>query len=327
MDKVVSIIVPCFNGEKFVDRCLRSIEIQEYSAIEIVVVNDGSTDQSEEKILSWKKKFEKQKRRLLYVKQENQGAGSAINQGLKYVSGAYLSLLDVDDEYLLGAISERVEYLENHRDISVVRSNGWIVNTKSKYPFVCEKVEKEKEDIFLPLLRGETNNWAGSYMVRTSALFQFYPDREIYKSRYGQNLQILLPLVYKSKCGFIDKPHMNYIRQEYSLTQTANSRDVFKKDIENAKGFRDIRIHMVNTIVKDSEKELLIKKIEGAYWRNIMTISLNNKNSSELENAYKKLQEYENATLDDKINYYSMISKTRFYLLRIIRKIRNTVLH
>ena len=54
MNKKVSIIIPCFNGERFIDRCLHSIEIQNYPHIEVVVVNDGSIDQSESKILEWK---------------------------------------------------------------------------------------------------------------------------------------------------------------------------------------------------------------------------------------------------------------------------------
>ena len=124
MNKIVSIIVPCFNGERFVDRCLHSIEIQNYPYIEIVVVNDGSTDQSENKILEWKKVLKNKGIQLIYIKQKNQGLGSAINTGLKYVSGSYLSLLDIDDEYLQNALAERVEFLERHEDIDVVRSNG-----------------------------------------------------------------------------------------------------------------------------------------------------------------------------------------------------------
>lgn len=50
MNKKVSIIIPCFNGERFIDRCLHSIEIQNYPHIEVVVVNDGSIDQSESNI-------------------------------------------------------------------------------------------------------------------------------------------------------------------------------------------------------------------------------------------------------------------------------------
>ena len=86
MNKKVSIIIPCFNGERFIDRCLHSIEIQNYPHIEVVVVNDGSIDQSESKILEWKEVLENKKISLIYIKQKNQGIGSAINTGLKYIS-------------------------------------------------------------------------------------------------------------------------------------------------------------------------------------------------------------------------------------------------
>ena len=176
MNKTVSIIVPCFNGERFVDRCLHSIEIQNYPYIEVVVVNDGSTDQSESKILEWKEKLESRGIFLIYIKQKNQGLGSAINTGLKYISGEYLSLLDIDDEYLQGALSERVEFLENHKDMDVVRSNGWYIRKNGKSLFVYDECEKEIYNLFVALLEGKTNNWAGSYMVRVSSLFRFYPD-------------------------------------------------------------------------------------------------------------------------------------------------------
>ena len=132
MNKKVSIIIPCFNGERFIDRCLHSIEIQNYPHIEVVVVNDGSIDQSESKILEWKEVLENKKISLIYIKQKNQGIGSAINTGLKYISGEYLLLLDIDDEYLQGALLERVQFLESHREMDVVRSNGWYVRKNGK---------------------------------------------------------------------------------------------------------------------------------------------------------------------------------------------------
>lgn len=65
-------------------------------------------------------------------------------------------------------------------------------------------------------------------MVRTSALFDFYPDREIYQSRFGQNLQFLMPLTYKKKCGYIDEPQMIYNIQEDSLSKHLISRRLRK---------------------------------------------------------------------------------------------------
>ena len=177
MNDLVSIIVPCYNGEKFVDRCFNSILKQDYARIQIIAVNDGSTDQSEQRILAWNDRFKNAGMQLVYIAQENKGPGGAINTGLKAVSGEFLSLLDVDDEFLESAISSRVAFLNEHKDIDVVRSNGWYNRKSGKNLFMYDDAEKKIGDVFSALIVGKTNNWAGSYMVRTSALFAFYPDR------------------------------------------------------------------------------------------------------------------------------------------------------
>ena len=324
MNKKVSIIVPCFNGGYFVDRCLRSIEIQNYPDIEIVVVNDGSTDQSEAKILVWKKRLENKGICLIYIKQKNQGSGSAINTGLKYISGEYLSLLDIDDEYLQGALSERVEFLENNKDIDVVRSNGWYIKKNGKSLFIYDEYERRLDNIFTALLEGKTNNWAGSYMVRVSSLFNFYPDREIYQSRYGQNLQLLLPLVYKKKCGFIDKPHMNYNQLESSLTKTTDVNNREKLSLDNARGYQDIRKYMVDLIVREKkEQEYFLCLVENAYLRVVMQIASTFKNNYLMKETFSKLTKKKNIQLDDYIIYCRLIYPQFVPVLRLIRKIKS----
>lgn len=326
MSQLVSIIIPCFNGECFIDRCFESIEIQNYSDIEVIVVNDGSTDQSEDKILNWKQRLNNRKISLIYVKQYNQGPGSAVNLGLKYVSGEYLTLLDVDDEYLPGAISERVEYLNIHNNVDVVRSNGWYVRENGKSLFVYEKSEKKNKVIFEELLKGNTNNWAGSYMVRVSALFEAYPDRNIYTSKYGQNLQILLPLVYKKKCGFIDQPHMNYNQQNNSLTKTKDEEKRKDLYLENAKGYREIREHMIELIVKEEyEKKLYMKVVETAYCRNIMKIASELRNRSLMKKSFTELKNKnkDEMKIEDYILYYSLIFPPIMIALRLFRKIKS----
>ena len=324
MNKLVSIIIPCFNGEHFVDKCLHSIEIQNYPNLEVIIVNDGSTDQSESKILAWKETLEKRQIRLIYIKQSNKGLGGAVNTGLKYISGEYLSLLDIDDEYIQGALLERVEYLEAHKNVDVVRSNGWYVRGNGKSLFIYEECEKNLENIFTALLEGTTNNWAGSYMVRVSALFRFYPDKEIYSSRYGQNLQFLLPLVYHKKCGFIDKPHMNYNQQENSLTKTIAVENRKKLSLDNARGYRDIREYMVRLIVhNENEKKGYLSLIEAAYWRSVMRIAGEFKDDSLMKESFSELKSRKIVQIDDRIIYCQLIHLELVPVLRLIRKLKS----
>lgn len=322
MNKTVSVIIPCYNGERFIDRCINSIVSQDYPTIEIIIVNDGSTDKSEDKILSWQKELENTGRRLIYVKQENKGSGAAVNTGLKYVSGKYISLLDVDDEYLLGSISTRVSFLDEHSDIDVVRSNGWYVRGENKSLFIYDEKEKRISDVFSALIEGKTNNWAGSFMVRASALFAFYPDREIYQSRYGQNLQFLMPLVYKKKCGYIDEPHMNYNQQENSLSKSTNAD---KKDflLTNQKGYREIREYMISLIVEDKkEKEAFFCLAKKCYLKNAMQIALDFKDRSLMKETFSELKTIKSISIDEMITYCRLLHSGLVPFLRLCRKIK-----
>lgn len=321
---MVSIIVPCYNGEKFIKRCFNSLSNQSYKQIEVIFVNDGSTDKSEEIILEYKNKFLEQGMKFNYIYKNNGGPSSAINEGLKHVNGEYLTLLDIDDYIMPDSIKLKVEFLDSHRDYNVVRTNGYYVTEKNLDKkdnlFVVNETEKNNIYIFDDLINAKTNNWAGSYMVRTDKLFEFYKDRNIYESRYGQNLQILLPLVYKSKSGFIDKPLMKYIRQENSLS-SSTSANSFDKQIENMLGYKEIREYMVNLIVDKEEKDKYSKIIDINYARYIMELAYVNKNIKMLYENYNILKTLGSITLEDKILYYGVKNKPIQYVLRVYRKL------
>ncbi len=161
-------------------------------------------------------------------------------------------------------------------------------------------------------------------MVRVSSLFKFYPEREIYQSKYGQNLQLLLPLLYNKKCGFIDKPHMNYNQQENSLTKTNVEKSKKKKSLDNANGFRDIREHMVQIIIHDErEREYYLDIIQNFYWRSVMQIAGVYNDDILMKEAFLKLKINKNVQLDDYIIYCRLTHPELVLLLRLFRKIKS----
>lgn len=109
---LVSIIVPCYNSEKYLQECLNSILTQDYENVEVLVVNDGSIDGSEEIA----KAFGQQDDRLKYFYQDNNGVGSARNLGLREAKGEYVAFLDSDDAWLPGKLGKQIELLENNPD-------------------------------------------------------------------------------------------------------------------------------------------------------------------------------------------------------------------
>ena len=94
---LVSIIIPCYNCEKYLNRLLDSILIQDYKFIEILIVNDGSIDNIERIILSYMIKFSERNINLIYINQSNSGQSSALNNALKFISGEFLIWPDSDD--------------------------------------------------------------------------------------------------------------------------------------------------------------------------------------------------------------------------------------
>lgn len=95
MKDLISIIIPCYNAAKTISRTLNSIREQDFKDVEVIVVNDGSKDNSLE-VLSM---FEKVDRRIKVVTQENAGVSVARNNGLKHAKGNYIVYLDADDNY------------------------------------------------------------------------------------------------------------------------------------------------------------------------------------------------------------------------------------
>lgn len=106
MEKLISVIVPCYNQAQYLDECLQSVLDQTYTKWECIIVNDGSPDNTEEVAKKWIEKDE----RFTYVKKNNGGLSSARNFGIQQAGGEWILPLDADDY-----ISERyLELASNH---------------------------------------------------------------------------------------------------------------------------------------------------------------------------------------------------------------------
>lgn len=98
---IFSIIVPMYNAARYIEKCILSVEHQDFEQYECIFVNDGSTDNSEDII----KHYQTFNRRIKLVSQENHGASAARNVGIEKATGEYLIFLDADDELAPGALS------------------------------------------------------------------------------------------------------------------------------------------------------------------------------------------------------------------------------
>ncbi len=116
---LVSIIIAVYNGEKYLDECIKSVMMQSYSNLEIILVDDGSKDGSR-KIID---RYESLDRRVKSIKKENGGVCSARNRGLDIATGEYISIVDQDDKLDSFYIEYYVDMcLKNNADIALTPS-------------------------------------------------------------------------------------------------------------------------------------------------------------------------------------------------------------
>ncbi len=267
-----SIVMCCYNGERFIHRSVSSILNQTYPYIELVFIDDGSTDGSLELIKSYVPIFESKGYVLTIHHQENQGLGYAAINGVEIAQGEFLSYLDVDDYLMPESIGMRVAVMVSNPDVNVVRTNAYKVQEEDinkNTLLVNSEYEKNVDDLFEALLLGNVNNYAGTYMVRAKAIRDFYAGHEIPRSRYGQNLQLLLPSAYKAKSLFIDKPLMKYIIQNGSHSNPPQLREKVRLIPE----YMGIRFRMLELFEIENKTDLKIR-IKDEFIRRILDIIL-----------------------------------------------------
>ena len=119
MNPLVSIITPAYNAGGYLDSFFLSVLEQDYDNYEMIIVNDGSTDNTEDKILSYKKVFERRGIRFVYLNQENGGQAKALNLAFPHMRGEYFIWPDSDDVLCPDNISAKVKFMTAHPDFAL----------------------------------------------------------------------------------------------------------------------------------------------------------------------------------------------------------------
>ena len=123
-DKLISIIVPIYNKEKYISKCLDSILQQDYYNFEIIIIDDGSTDNSSHIV----KDYCSKNKNIKYYFQTNQGVSAARNKGLDLVSGEYIIFIDADDYISKKFISNFVLKKSINDDIVIAGLSKYFYN-------------------------------------------------------------------------------------------------------------------------------------------------------------------------------------------------------
>ena len=209
----VSVIVPIYNVEKYLEKCINSLLSQTLEDIQIILVNDGSKDNSG----NIAKEYEKNnKDRVIYVEKENGGLSDARNYGIKYATGDFIAFLDSDDyieknayeEMYNKAIEENADYIE----CDFIWEFPNKIRVDKQYPY------KNKKEM-LSFVRVVAWNKLIKRQLITDNNLEFpkglrYEDIEFtYK---------LIPFV--NKFVYVDKPFIHYVQREGSIANVQNER-------------------------------------------------------------------------------------------------------
>lgn len=241
----VSIIVPVYNVEKYIDKCLDSLVNQTLKDIEIIVINDGTKDNSQQIIDKYVKKYPFVKS---FIK-ENGGMSSARNYGLKYAKGEYIAFVDSDD-YVELDMYEKMYQKAKSNDFDVV-----VCNIKYIYPSsekcVSSNINSDlftKEDIKKSMLVFYPSVWNKIYHNRV-----FKKNIKFKENAWYEDVEFLYKLYpYINSIGVVNKYCYNYVRREGTITSTFNER-VFDY-ISNWNGI--IKYYKDNNLYNEYKKEL-----------------------------------------------------------------------
>lgn len=139
-DVSVSVVMSVFNGERFIDKAIKSILNQTFKNFEFIIINDGSTDKSEDYVLNYSDP------RIIYVKNErNIGLAASLNKGIKLVKGKYVARMDDDDVSSPDRLQKQFELLESRADIGVIGSIAKYITEDDEYLFTTSSPAEDFE--------------------------------------------------------------------------------------------------------------------------------------------------------------------------------------
>jgi glycosyltransferase involved in cell wall biosynthesis len=216
--KLITIIMPAYNGERFIKQAIESVLEQTYTYWELIVMDDGSTDATADIVSGYKDS------RIVYVHQENRGQAAALNRGLELARGTYITTLDVDDWYTPNSLQDRALFLDANLQFDVVYGDGIYCDENGNVlkKFSDLRTNEISGDVFDMMLSNSFFGTGANVMVRKSAL-------EKHNIRYDeaivwcQDYDLYLRLAEKCLFGFVNALTVWYRVHQDNMTLTMSS--------------------------------------------------------------------------------------------------------
>ena len=218
MQKKASMIIACYNKGPYLENMLESVKNQAWNNIEVILVNDGSTDNTEEIIKIWEQKLIKRGYQVKIINQENLGVAGAIKTGLNHVSGYYICFVDADDELDKRYVSAMANALEEDIDLDFAICNYFLKNDPSAVTAVTNfcVAEFSKDKLLERLLLMRLDVVVVRYLFKKQYLEKIGLFKNFATEPRGtQEPQILIP-VFFGKGKFVQIEEALYTINTYA---------------------------------------------------------------------------------------------------------------
>lgn len=319
---MISIIVPIYNCEKYLDKCIKSIRNQTYQNLEIILINDGSTDLSEQICLNHKK----EDKRIKYIYKTNSGASNTRNLGLDTATGEYVMFVDADD-YIDNDYIEIMKSSLDKNGVNVVVSGFTTVDEKGtiirRHFFDTPKDVLEFDDYIDVFINSPFFTCVKMLMKKEIIEKKFVTDL-----KYGEDMLFAYNILSKNKLHYTKNCGYYYVQNLNSTTHKSTIESIDKYMDDNSRLFNIISLDYPNiTLVT---KNRLYSKMNLGLTRLIYS----------KEYDYKIIKEYiiktikrfdftdvfiENISFGSKLNKKKMrlLTKQHYLMYYILVKITN----
>ena len=239
---LVSIVIPVYNGANYVSEAIESALKQTYKNIEVIVVNDGSTDNTEKIVKKYGDK-------IRYFYKENGGVASALNLGIKNMKGEYFSWLSHDDVYYTNKIERQIEELKNIDKDNILYSGFELINDKSEFLYAWEIASKNEyrklNNSFYALLLSGLDGC--SLLIPKKAFYEVDFFNEDLKCTQDYDLWFKI-----FKNGYKIK-YMPEVLLQYRIHESQDTKRKLKSVIEEG---NKLWIYMISNLSEDDYKDI-----------------------------------------------------------------------
>lgn len=311
MDALISIIVPVYNTQEYIEKCLDSILNQTYKNIEIIVVNDGSFDESKNII----EKMQKSDSRIKLINQKNSGVSVARNVGIKNSKGSYITFVDSDDYVEINYIEELYKCIKKTN--SEIAICNFVINN-GKHTDTCEIKEFDSKTAIINMLLAKYYDSSVCCKIIKSELAR--------KEEFSRELLIAEDMLFYynlfSKCkkiSYIDKTCHHYMQNSNGAISTLSN-----EKVDNLKIFDKL---ITNCNDEDIKEALCSKYVSTCF--HCLSLNLSKVTTEYIQFLKETIKKYRfkillKKNINFKVKMASIISIFGFKIVTIIMNMKRS---